>query len=184
VLRVELGPSFRSCSVLLDVPLSLALLSGLLILHRGLDGCCLGGHCNSLLGTCDPGVCCFGTGLRRLDIGNGFDAVRLPALLGLGLLELSLGGQRVVAGKRADDFLRLSLDRVDQPLRACSAFSGSDIKPPIDINRRSAKRPTGFRCGIVHSAPLTPTLPYIHLVSRRIHLVIAPLVAISTSAVA
>jgi hypothetical protein len=114
VLRVELGPSFRSYSVLLGVPLSLALLSGLLLSHRGLYGCCFGGHCNSLLGTCDPGVCCFDTGLRRLGVGNGFDAVRLLALLGLGLLELPLGGQRVVAGHSADDFLRLSLDRVDQ----------------------------------------------------------------------
>ena len=91
-LRVELGPRFRSGSVLLGSLLSRALLSGLLLSHLVLHGCCLGVHRNPLLGAVDPGVRCFGTGLRRLGIGNGFDAVRLLALLGLGLLELSLGG--------------------------------------------------------------------------------------------
>jgi hypothetical protein len=37
--------------------------------------------------------CCLGVGLRGFGIGDGFDAVGLFALLGLGLLELSLDGQ-------------------------------------------------------------------------------------------
>jgi len=40
-----------------------------------------------------PGFCRFGMGLRDLGIGDGFNAVGLLALLGLGLLELSLSGQ-------------------------------------------------------------------------------------------
>ncbi len=55
-------------------------------------------------------------GLRGLGIGDRLDGVGLFALLGLGLLELALGGQRIVAGHGADDFLRLALDRVDQTL--------------------------------------------------------------------
>ena len=36
--------------------------------------------------------------------------------LGLGLLELPLGGQRIVAGHRAGNLLRLALHRIDQTL--------------------------------------------------------------------
>jgi hypothetical protein len=68
------------------------------------------------LGAFDPGGRLFGMGLLRLGIGNGFNAVRFLALLGLSLFELSLGGQRVVADDRARDLLRLTLDRVEQPL--------------------------------------------------------------------
>ena len=55
-------------------------------------------------------------GLRGLGIGDGLHAIGLFALLGLGLLELPLGGQRIVAGHGAGDFFRLTLDRVDQTL--------------------------------------------------------------------
>ena len=99
-----------------------AFLSGLLSSDGALHGRRLGVHRDSLLCAFHPGFCCFGMSLRGLGIGDGLDAVGLFALLGLGLLELALGGQRVVAGHSADEFLRLALDRVDQTLTRLVGF--------------------------------------------------------------
>ena len=92
-LRAELGTRVLAGSVLLCDLLGGTLLSGLLSSDGALHGRRLGVHRDSLLCAFDPGFCRFGMGLRGLGIGDGFDAVGLFALLGLGLLELSLSGQ-------------------------------------------------------------------------------------------
>jgi hypothetical protein len=92
-LRAQLGKRFLAGNILLSDLLGGALLSGLLISDRALHGRRLGVHRDSLLCAFDPGFCRFGMGLRGLGIGDGFDAVGLIALRGLGLLELSLGSQ-------------------------------------------------------------------------------------------
>ena len=60
------------------------------------------------------GFCGLDASLLRLGVGNCFDTVGVHAIAGLGLLELALGSQRVVAGYRADNFFRLAFHRVDQ----------------------------------------------------------------------
>jgi len=92
-LRAELGTRFLAGSIVLCDLLAGTLLSGLLSLDGALHGRRLGVHRDSLLCALHPGFCRFGMGLRGLGIGDGFDAVGLLALLGLGLLELPLGSQ-------------------------------------------------------------------------------------------
>jgi len=90
--------------------------NGLLSADGILGGRCIRDHHNSFFGTLQPGVSRGAMGLRGLGIGDGLDAVSHFAHLGLGLLELALGGQRIVAGHGAGNFFRLTLDRVDQTL--------------------------------------------------------------------
>src|SRR6476659_11285807 len=114
--------ALKACLVLRPdrVPLSgllgRAVLSGLLSSDGVLHGSCLRAHRNSLFGALQRGVSGGAMGLRGLGIGDGLHAVGIPALLGVGLLELPLGGQRIVAGHGAGNFFRLTLDRVDQTL--------------------------------------------------------------------
>ena len=67
-----------------------ALLSRLLISDGTLHGRRLRVHRDFALCAFHASFCCLGVGLRGFGIGDGFDAVGLFALLGLGLLELSL----------------------------------------------------------------------------------------------
>ena len=78
-LRVEFGPRFGLGSVLLGGLLGGAGLGGLLATHGVLHGRCLGVHRGSLLRAFHPGCSRFGTGLLRLGVCNGLDAVGLFA---------------------------------------------------------------------------------------------------------
>ena len=115
-LGVAFGLGLGSDRVALSGLLGRAVLSGLLSSDGILHGRRLRAHCNSLFGTLKLGSSRGGMGLRGLGIGDGLHTVGLFALLGLGLLELPLGGQRIVAGHGAGNFFRLTLNRVDQTL--------------------------------------------------------------------
>ena len=91
--RVELSTRFLTGSVLLSGLLGGALLSRSLVSSGPLAGRCLSVDRDSLLCAFHARLCCFGTGLRGLSIGDGFDAVGLFTFAGLGLLQLPLGGQ-------------------------------------------------------------------------------------------
>src|SRR6185295_4282030 len=115
-LGVAFGLGLRSDRVPLSGLLGRAVVSGLLSSDGILHGSCLRAHRNSLFGALQLGFSRGGMGLRGLGIGDGLHAVGLFAVLGVGLLELALGGQRIVAAHGAGNFFRLTLDRVDQTL--------------------------------------------------------------------
>ena len=115
-LGVAFGLGLFSGRVPLSGLLGRAVVRGLLSSDGILDGRGLCAHRSTLLGALQLGFSRVGMGLRGLGIGDGLNAVGLFALLGLGLLELPLGGQRIVAGHGAGNFFRLALDRVDQTL--------------------------------------------------------------------
>ena len=86
--------------------------------------------------------------LLGLGIGNRLDAVGVLALLSLGLLELAFGSQRIVPDHRADEFLRLALDRIHQTLArlvclivfchrlsSCPGTTRDEFVPVLSCNR-------------------------------------------------
>ena len=75
MLRVQFGSSFRPRGLLLSVPLGLAFVSSPLRSRRVLRRRALGVHRTAFLGAFDPGLRCLRASLRRLSIGDGFDAL-------------------------------------------------------------------------------------------------------------
>ena len=115
-LGIAFGLGLRSDRVPLSGLLGRAVVSGLLSSDGILHGRCLRAHRTSLFGALQLRFSRGGTGLRGLGIGDGLDAVGLFALLGLGLLELPLGGQRIVAGHGAGNcYSATSMDAFRPP---------------------------------------------------------------------
>jgi hypothetical protein len=106
-------------------------LPGLLSADRGLLRRRLGVDGSPLCGAFDFGFSRLGLRLLGLRVGDRFDPAGLFALLRLGLLQLPLGGQRIVSGNGADDFLRLALHRVDQPLTCLVGLAGFSHPSPL-----------------------------------------------------
>src|SRR5215208_7884851 len=115
-LGVAFGLGLGSGRVPLSDLLGRAVASGLLSSDGILHSRCLRAHRNSLFGALKFGSRRGGMGPRGLGIGDGLHTVGFFALLGVGLFELPLGGQRIVAGHGAGNLFRLTLDRVDQTL--------------------------------------------------------------------
>jgi hypothetical protein len=89
-------------------------------------------------------------------------------LLGLGLLQLTLGRQRVVPRHCADDFLRLALDRIDQNLRAWSALSCSVMNSPNEGGQLTVRRTRRFLKGSDGSETVGFADPLRELASRAL----------------
>ena len=104
----------------------------LVFVHCLLGGRGFGVDRATLLGTLPLRFSSLSARLLGFGVGDRFDGVGVPALTGLRLLELALGGQRIVAGHRAGELFRLALHRVDQTfaglvgfLMLCHCFSPS-----------------------------------------------------------
>ena len=126
-LGVVFGLGLRSGRVPLSGLLGRAVVRGLLSSDGILDGRGLRAHRSTLFGALQLGFSRVGMGLRSLGIGDGLNTVGLFAFSGLGLLELPLGGQRIVAGQAPAISFALPLTESIKPLRAWSALLCSVI---------------------------------------------------------
>ena len=139
-LCVEFSPHLRLLGITLRSQLRRTLLRGLVVAHVVLRGPCLVVHRGSLVSAFLAGFCGLDASLLRLGIGNCFGTVGVHAIAGLGLLELALGSQRVVAGYRADNFFRLAFHRVDQ---AFPRLTGLVMLRHLSLLMRQSTTPTG-----------------------------------------